>query len=85
MGILFSACQQVELSNELENLDPTDIVYATIEDPADTRTYLDGEKILWSSGDEIVAFMGKTLRRKYVVSIESVGTSEGSFVRYTEY
>ena len=85
MGILFSACQQVELSNELENLDPTDIVYATIEDPADTRTYLDGEKILWSSGDEIVAFMGKTLRRKYVVSIESVGTSEGSFVRDTEY
>ena len=84
-AILFSACQQAEIPNEPETMDPTDIVYATIEDPADTRTSLDGEKVLWSSGDEIVAFMGKTLRRKYVVSSETVGTNEGSFVRDNEY
>lgn len=85
MGILFSACQQTGFPNEPGNLDPTDIVYASIEDAADTKTCLDGEKVLWSSGDEILAFMGKNLRRKYVVSAESVGTSESSFVRDTEY
>ena len=84
-AIIFSACQQAEIPNEPETMDPTDIVYATIEDPADTRTSLDGEKVLWTSGDEIVAFMGKTLRRKYVVSSETVGTNEGSFVRDNGY
>ena len=84
-AILFSACQQAELPNEPETMDPTDIVYATIEDPTDTKTSLEDEKVVWSSGDEIVAFMGKTLRRKYVVSSETVGTNEGSFVRDNEY
>ena len=84
-AILFSACQQVELPNETAALDQNDIVYAAIEDEPDTKTYLDGKKVVWSSGDEIVAFMGKTLRRKYVVSSETVGTTEGSFVRDNEY
>ena len=84
-AILFYACQQAELPKAPETTDPTDIVYATIEDATDTRASLDGEKVLWSSGDEIVAFMGKTLRRKYVVSSETVGTNEGSFVRDNEY
>ena len=50
-AILFSACQQAELPKAPETTDPTDIVYATIEDATDTRTFLDGEKVLWSSGD----------------------------------
>ena len=85
MALLFSACQQAELPKALETMDPTDIVYATIEDATDTKTSLDGEKVVWTSGDEIVAFMGKTLRRKYVVSSETVGTNDGSFVRDNEY
>jgi uncharacterized protein (TIGR02145 family) len=84
-AILFSACQQAEIPNEPETMDQTDIVYATIEDPADTRTSLDGEKVLWSSGDQIVVFKGETLRRKYVVSSETAGTNEGSFVRDNGY
>ena len=84
-AILFSACQQAELPKAPETTDSTDIVYATIEDPADTRTSLDGEKVLWSSGDQIVVFKGETLRRKYVVSSETVGTNEGSFVRDNGY
>ena len=84
-AILFSACQQAEIPNEPETMDPTDIVYATIEDAADTKTSLDGEKVVWSSGDEIVVFKGETLRRKYVVSSETVGTNEGSFVRDNGY
>ncbi len=84
-SILFSACQQVELLNEPDSLDPNDIVYASIEDAADTKTYLDGKKVLWNSGDEILAFIGKNLRRKYVVSAESVGTSEGSFIKDADY
>ena len=84
-AILFSACQQAELPKAPETTDSTDIVYATIGDPDDTRTSLDGEKVLWSSGDQIVAFKGETLRRKYVVSSETVGTNEGSFVRDNGY
>ncbi len=84
-AVLFSACQQTEFPNEPENLDPTDIVYATIEDPADTRTYLDGKKVLWSSEDEIVVFKGNTLPLKYVVSANSVGTTEGYFKKDAEY
>lgn len=84
-AVLYSACQQVELSNEPDSLDPNDIVYASIEDAADTKTYLDGKKVLWNSGDEILAFIGKNLRRKYVVSAETVGTSEGSFIKDADY
>lgn len=80
---LIASCNKVE--SPVSSPDPSDIVYATIEYAADTKTSLDGEKVVWTSGDEIVAFMGKTLRRKYVVSSETVGTNEGSFVRDNEY
>ena len=84
-AILFSACQQAELPKAPETMDTTDIVYATIEDATDTRTSLDGERVLWSSGDEIVVFKGKTLRSKYVVDENTVGTTEGVFNKDASY
>lgn len=84
-GILFSACQKVEFPDSGEAPDQTDIVYASIEDATETRTYLDGEKVLWSSGDEIVVFKGKTLPSKYIVSTSSVGSTEGFFAKDSEY
>ena len=85
MALLFSACQQAELPKAPETTDPTDIVYATIEDATDTRTSLDGEKVVWSSGDEIVVFKGNTLRSKYVVDENTVGTTEGVFNKDASY
>lgn len=84
-AILFSACQQVELPNETATQDTNDIVYAAIEDTADTKTSLDGEKVVWNSGDEIVVFKGKTLPLKYIVSASSVGTTEGYFKKDADY
>jgi uncharacterized protein (TIGR02145 family) len=85
MALLFSACQQTELPKAPETMDLTDIVYATIDDATDTRTSLDGEKVLWSSGDEIVVFKGNTLRSKYVVDENTVGTTEGVFNKDASY
>ena len=80
---LVASCNKVE--SPVPSTDPSDIVYATIEYAADTKTSLDGEKIVWSSGDEIVVFKGKTLPLKYIVSASSVGTTEGYFKKDADY
>ena len=80
---LIASCNKVE--SPVPSTDPSDIVYATIEYAADTKTSLDGEKIVWSSGDEIVVFKGKTLPLKYIVSASSVGTTEGYFKKDADY
>ena len=85
INILFSACLEEEIQYEDVKADANDTVYVSLEDVADTRTILDGKKILWSDGDDIVAFMGKTLRRRYVVDAKTVGTTEGTFVRDADY
>jgi uncharacterized protein (TIGR02145 family) len=80
---LIASCNKVE--SPVPSTDPSDIVYATIEYAADTKTSLEGEKIVWSSGDEIVVFKGKTLPLKYIVSASSVGTTEGYFKKDADY
>ena len=80
---LIASCNKVE--SPVPSPDPSDIVYATIEYAADTKTSLDGEKIVWSNGDEIVVFKGKTLPLKYIVSASSVGTTEGYFKKDADY
>ena len=80
---LVSACNKAE--SPVTSPDSSDIVYATIEYAVDTRTALDGEKVVWNSGDEIVVFKGKTLPLKYIVSASSVGTTEGYFKKDADY
>ena len=80
---LIASCNKVE--SPVPSTDPSDIVYATIEYAADTKTSLDGERVVWSSGDEIVVFKGKTLPLKYIVSASSVGTTEGYFKKDADY
>ena len=61
-------------------------VYAVIDEGADTRTSLsDDLKVLWSEGDAIVTFFGKTTRQKFVIDSECAGSNEGSFTKDSEY
>ena len=80
----FAGCQQ-------ELVDPDAIgsdslkVYATIEDADDTKTSLNDREVYWTSGDRIAIFINKTLRKRFEVSSESVGTKEGTFLYDSDY
>ncbi len=79
-----AGCQQ-------ELIDPNAVesdalkVYATIEDADDTKTSLNDREVYWSSGDRIAVFMKNTLRKRFDVSSESVGTKDGTFLYDTDY
>ena len=60
-------------------------VFATIEDADDTKTSLNDREVYWTSGDRIAVFMNKTLRKRFDVSSESVGSKEGVFVYDSDY
>ena len=60
-------------------------VYATIEDADDTKTSLNDREVYWTSGARIAVFMKNTLRKRFEVSSESVGTKEGTFLYESDY
>ncbi len=79
-----AACQQELVDpNALEN--ETLKVYATIEDTDDTKTSLNDKEVYWTSGDRIAVFINKTLRKRFEVSYESVGTKDGIFSYDSDY
>ena len=79
-----AGCQQELIDpNAVEN--DTLKVYATIEDTDDTKTSLSDKEVYWTSGDRIAVFMNKTLRKRFEVSSESVGTKEGTFLYDSDY
>lgn len=50
-----------------------------------TKTSMDeNNNIVWSEGDQLVAFMGTTLKSKYQIKEGSVGSTSGSFTEVTE-
>ena len=72
-----SACQKNEMSAPVAK---GEVLYATIEDVASTRTVKDeNNNIRWSEGDQIIAFMNSTLGVKYQVLPSSVGETSASF------
>lgn len=72
-----SACQKNEPSAPVTK---GEVLYATIEDVASTRTVKDeNNNIRWSEGDQIIAFMNSTLGVKYQVLPSSVGETSASF------
>ena len=72
-----SACQKNEMSAPVAR---GEVLYATIEDVASTRTVKDeNNNIRWSEGDQIIAFMNSTLGVKYQVLPSSVGKTSASF------
>ena len=76
-ALTLAACQKNETpspSNEGATL------YATIEDVAATKTYMDANNnIRWSEGDQVVAFMKTSLGLRYEVATSSVGKTSAHF------
>lgn len=77
-----ASCQEQELIPEYESV-PKDI-YASIEDLNSTKTSMDdNNNVLWSEGDQIVAFMRSTLGVKYQIKERYVGSTAGEFSEVT--
>ena len=56
-----------------------------MEGTDDTRTSLNDKEVYWSSGDRVAVFMRNTLRKRFDLSSESIGTKEGIFVYDPDY
>lgn len=80
--LLFAAgCQHEEITS-FEQDDDVLEVYASIEDieDAQTRTYLSGSEVYWSSGDKIAVFYKNTLRKLFDVTPESIDSKNATFL-----
>ena len=84
--VLVSGCQHEELMSAEQDVDGMK-VYATIEDIDDgqTRTYLSGTDVFWSSGDKIAVFYKNTLRKRFDVTPESIDSKDATFVQDEDY
>lgn len=82
LAMMFS-CQEVELIQP-QGCSDADI-YATIESVCATRTSMDqNNNVLWSEGDQIIAFMQTTLGSKYQIKEQYVGSTTGGFSKVVE-
>ena len=79
--VLVSGCQHEEFMPAEQDGDVME-VYATIEDIDDgqTRTYLSGTDVFWSSGDKIAVFYKNTLRKRFDVTPESIDSKNATFL-----
>ena len=80
----FSGCQREGLPSPVPENDVKK-VYATTEDMAPTKTYMDGTEVLWSAGDRIAVFYRNTLRKRFDVTAESVGSKDATFQLDEDY
>ena len=72
------SCQMDELAGHVEE----DVLYVKIEESSVTKTYMGaGNKVLWSDGDQIAAFMKSYEAATYQVAGESVGNSSAVFTK----
>lgn len=81
--LMMVSCQITVLAPEYVHAD--DDLYASIEPVNATKTVMDeNNNILWSEGDQLVAFMKTTLGMKYQIKEQYVGTSTGGFSKIEE-
>ena len=83
---LAAGCQREEIVSVEKDNDVME-VYATIEDvdDAQTRTYLSGTDVYWSSGDKIAVFYKNTLRKRFDVTPESIDSKDATFLQDEGY
>ena len=83
--LALTACQQVE-----PLVDPEEQVPVEVSGPeftahvetfgAETKTALaDGKSVVWSSGDQLAIFQGRSVADKYQVKDDCVGSTSGAF------
>ena len=72
-----AACNKVEIPSQ--SAEPATL-HATIEDVDATKTSMDADKnILWSSGDQVAAFIQSSNRQKYQIESSSAGQTTAVF------
>ena len=72
-----AACNKAEMPSQP---DEPATLHATIEDVDATKTSMDADKnILWSSGDQVAAFMQSSNRQKYQIESSSAGQTTAVF------
>lgn len=73
------SCHTV-VTDEPEEQNSTEAIYASIEQFRHNKTTLDSDNsILWSSGDRISVFKHRSFNDEYILDKEAVGTDEGRF------
>ena len=80
---MIASCQTdgIILENEVSD----DVLYASLESINVTKTFIDeNNNVLWSDGDQLIAFMRSTLGVKYQIKEQFVGTSTGGFSKINE-
>ena len=81
--LLMVSCQKNELIPEYVSGECD--LYASIESLDATKTVMDEDNnVLWSAGDQIVAFMGTTIGVKYQIKESFVGSSAGGFSKVAD-
>ena len=75
------SCRQEEIVSVKPSAEAFEI-YASIEgiDDEETRTYLSGNEVYWSSGDKIAVFYKNTLRKRFDVTPESIDSKNATFL-----
>ena len=77
------SCNDNELA--LESVIADTDLYGSIENVNATKTSMDqNNNVLWSEGDQLVAFMKTTLGSKYQIKEQYVGTTTGGFSKVAE-
>ena len=78
--LLSGACQQVEPLAEPQVAQGPDFTAVTEGFDVGTKTALaDGSTVVWSPGDRIAVFQGKSIADKYVIQDDYVGSKDGEF------
>lgn len=82
--VMVAGCQSEKMvvKDEESNIQE---VFASTEDMTVTKTYMDGTEVLWSSGDQIVAFLGNNLPNLFRVADSSAGSKEARFQKDNSY
>ena len=77
--LLISACQQVELPVEQEIVSGPEFTAQAEMFGAQTKTAMDGNAVVWNSGDQIAIFQGLSTADKYQVKEDGVGNRSATF------
>lgn len=83
IALCLVACQEDELLPTCHQ--DASALYASMESIDATRTSMDEyNNVLWSEGDQLIAFMKTTLGIKYQIKEQYVGTTTGGFSKVQE-
>ena len=79
LALLLTACQQVELPVEPEHVSGPEFTAQVEAFDDQTKTAMDGNSVVWNTGDQIAIFQGLSTADKYQVKENGVGNKSATF------